>query len=350
MNLPIALVERFPREDYLNQYKTKEASLKAITSDALKLHYEIIDLKKTFIDCTDKVSRSHNKQLNLKLREKEEQLFRLIKFSDYPAMIMAAYPNSIFLDYDRFNEEKENLPKNYSVLLRGISSGKIADYVRSIGNNYYFIETGYLGNYPSDNNKTGRKVYHRIVKNLMQHREVMDVPDDRFKELVKFDPKLEYKGWKNPGSKILIVSPSEKPCKYYGINKDQWVSDTIKEIKKYSDKEIVVREKASRGERTNSTIYEALDNDIFAVVTYNSIAAIEAVGYGIPAFALAPTAAEKMCLNDLSKIESPYYPAEDLVYKWLSSIAYSQFTLTEILTGEAWKLVVENETRPTISC
>jgi hypothetical protein len=65
------------------------------------------------------------------------------------------------------------------VLIRGISSGKIADQVTKRGQDYYFIETGYLGNYRSDNNQTGRKIYHRIVKNAMQHNTIMDVSDDR---------------------------------------------------------------------------------------------------------------------------------------------------------------------------
>jgi hypothetical protein len=41
-------------------------------------------------------------------------------------------------------------------------------------------------------------------------------------------------------------------------------------------------------------------------------------------------------------------PDEDIIYKWLSSIAYSQFSLDEIITGEAWNLVLENADRATI--
>ena len=71
--------------------------------------------------------------------------------------------------------------------------------------------------------------------------------------------------------------------------------------------------------------------------------------YGIPAFGLAPTAADPVCGNDLTQIENPVMPSEDLVYKWLSSIAYSQFSQTEMITGQAWNMVQENDTRPTIS-
>jgi hypothetical protein len=233
--------------------------------------------------------------------------------------------------------------------LRGISSGKIANHVRDKGDDYYFIETGYLGNYRCDNNRTGRKIYHRIVKNAMQHDTIMDVPSDRWNQLVNFNPNLEYKGWKRTGSKILIVLSTDKPFNYYGHDRSKWLEKVIATLKKYTDREIVIREKASRGERTNDTIYDALDNDIYALVTYNSIAAVEAIQYGIPAFALAPTAADPVGNKDLTLIENPNRPSEEVIQRWLHSIAYGQFSLDEIITGSAWRIVLENVQRPTFS-
>jgi hypothetical protein len=77
---------------------------------------------------------------------------------------------------------------------------------------------------------------------------------------------------------------------------------------------------------------------------------VEAIQYGIPAFGLAPTAADPVCSNDLSQIENPRMPNEEVVYRWLCSIAYSQFSLDEILTGQAWQMVLENAQRPTLDC
>jgi hypothetical protein len=91
-----------------------------------------------------------------------------------------------------------------------------------------------------------------------------------------------------------------------------------------------------------------MDNDIYAVVTYNSVAAVEAIQYGIPAFALAPTAADPVGNKDLKLIENPNMPNEDIIQRWLHSIAYSQFSLDEILTGTAWRMVLENAQRPVL--
>jgi hypothetical protein len=183
----------------------------------------------------------------------------------------------------------------------------------------------------------------------MQQSRIMNVPDDRWRELCAFNPKLHYQGWKKPGSKILLIMSTEKPFEYYGTTKDKWVNSTIATLRQHTDREIVIREKASRGERTNDTIYDALDEDIYAVVTYNSIAAVEAIQYGIPALCTAPTAASAVTTDDFTQIENPPKLSEDIIYKWLSSVAYGQFSLDEILTGRAWSLVQENDTRPTFS-
>lgn len=183
----------------------------------------------------------------------------------------------------------------------------------------------------------------------MQHSTIMDVPDDRWQRLVKFNPDLEYRGWRRTGSKILVVLSTEKPFLYYGQDKDAWLKKVVKTLEKHTDREIVFREKASRGERTNATIYDALNDDVYALVTYNSVAAVEAIQAGIPAFALAPTAADPVGNKDLKMIENPNMPDESVIQQWLNSIAYSQFSLDEIITGHAWQMVLENDQRPTFT-
>jgi hypothetical protein len=365
MILPVALVDRWPADEYKRQHDSIESALKHNVTDLLRLRNEVKILKQIeqqwalspipeeylTKEIRNFIKRDGGDQLGQEFIQyiinQDAEFDRCLKFSDYPAMVMAAYPESRFVAKNRFWDLAEDIIKD-PVLIRGISSGKIGKFVQEHGQDYYFIETGYLGNYRCDNNRTGRKVYHRIVKNAMQHSTIMDVPDDRWKALVNFNPALEYKGWRRTGSKILVVLPTEKPFQYYGHDREKWIQKVEKTIKKHSDREIVWRQNASRGERTNDTIYDALDNDIYALVTYNSIATVEAVQHGIPAFGLAPTAADPVCSNSLAQIENPVMPSEDIVYKWLCSIAYSQFSLDELITGQAWEMVLENAHRPTL--
>lgn len=207
---------------------------------------------------------------------------------------------------------------------------------------FYFMDTGYFANYSTPSNPKAFKKWHRIVKNNVQHlSEVQPRPDDRWNRLKTEFPKLNWPGWKKDGKNILIVTPSEKPCKFYEINLQEWLDTTINTLKQYTNRPIVVRNKPeTRIERAQHyTIYDQMDEDVFALVTYNSIAASEAIAYGIPAFTLAPNAASSMCSSDLSKIETPYYPDPEEVHKWCCYLAYGQFHVDELNDGTAWELL-----------
>ena len=225
-----------------------------------------------------------------------------------------------------------------SIVLRGILKHKIMKRCWQDNRTFYYMDTGYFGNERSTDNPNGWKYWHRIVKNNLQHGEIIARPNDRFKKFNKtFSP------WKKSGNKILVAAPDDKPCKFYGITKDQWVAETVAKIKEHTDRPVVVRERApKRIDRiVTDTLQKALDNDVFALVTYNSVAAIESVFHGIPAFTMAPAnAASPVALQDLSKIETPYYADKDKLYAWGCHLAYGQFHTTELRNGQALEMLL----------
>lgn len=224
------------------------------------------------------------------------------------------------------------------IVLRGILKKKIIHQCWEDGRTFYYVDTGYFGNERNLSNPNGWKYWHRVVKNDLQHNEIIDRPDDRFR---KFNKKIH--PWKKDGRKILIAKPDEKPCKFYGIDLDNWLEQTIKTIKQHTDRPIEIRDRAKqRIDRVNSTLEEALADDVFALVTFNSIAATESIFYGIPAFVLAPSnAAGPVASRDLSQIETPYYPDYDKVYKWACHLSYGQFHVDELRNGSAWRIINE---------
>ena len=207
------------------------------------------------------------------------------------------------------------------------------------GRDFYFMDTGYMGNQRGPLNPMGWKFWHRIVKNDLQHDQVIHRPPDRFKKLA-----IPVHRWKKGGRKILIAKPDEKPMKFYNLELEQWLEETIATIKQYTDRPIEVRERVkSRTDRmiTNS-LKEALDEDVHALVTFNSNAATEAVLYGYPAFTLCSThAAKSVTEQDLSKIETPYYPDLQQVEAWAHHLAYCQFHVSELKDGSAWRMLNE---------
>jgi hypothetical protein len=211
---------------------------------------------------------------------------------------------------------------------------------------FYYLDTGYFGNFVSPGNPSGKKQFHRIVKNDLQKHWLEKYPNDRWQEICKIDPRYQWQGWKKQGNKILIIVPNRKSCVFYGYDTDPyingekpWLMNTIETIKKHTDMEIVIREKGSRSARQHHSIFNALDEGIFATVTFNSIAALESVIYGIPSFVTVPCAASPLALTDLSQITKPFYPNESLVQQHCASLAYGQFTGEEISNGTAWKIL-----------
>ena len=229
---------------------------------------------------------------------------------------------------------------NKSLVVRGVTSKSEVDHCVKNHRDFYYIDTGYFGNFPSKGNPGGKKRYHRIVKNENQHTEIIDHPPDRWTTLLEEDDRLKWRGWKNYDKKILLVMPNPKACRYYNYDYDRWVSETEQEIKKYCDLPVEVRVKGSRSYRNiEYSIYDAFDTGVYATVAFNSIAALESVLYGIPAFVAVPCAASPLASNDLRNLLSPFRPDKDLIDRHCKGLAYGQFTLDEIETGHAWKIL-----------
>jgi len=244
----------------------------------------------------------------------------------------------VFGSKGKFTTDPEE--KDKPLVVRGVIKKDHVNRCIDINRDFYYIDTGYVGNFPSPGNPSGKKVWHRVVKNENQLSTIRNVPSDRWDALAKQDPRLTWKGWKNYNKKILLVMPNPKACKYYNFDYDTWVAETEQKIKQYSDLPVEVRIKGARSERNKGyTIYDAFDSGVYATVAFNSIAALESVLYGIPAFVSVPCAASPLASTDLSQLSNPYKPDQQTILKQCYNIAYGQFTIQEIESGKAVELI-----------
>ena len=229
---------------------------------------------------------------------------------------------------------------NAPLVLRGIMKHKIIKRCWKDHRQFYYMDSGYLGNRPHPNNPHGWKFWHRIVPNNLQHNTVIDRPADRLERL-----HVNIRSRQPSGKDILIVAPDEKPCTFYGITLNEWLKTTIETIKQYTDRPVRMRERpVSRLDRKTQQPGEWLNN-VHAVVTFNSTAATEAVLAGVPVFVTAPAAnaATPVGNLDLSKIETPWFPDEDQVHKWACHLAYGQFHTKELANGTAAAILKETQ-------
>lgn len=220
------------------------------------------------------------------------------------------------------------------IFMRSILKYKLMNRCKADSRDFYYVDSGYFGNQVSSENPNRWKLWHRIVLNNLQHTGFYSFPDDR---LVKTN--ISIKPWNKTGRSILIAAPDEKPCKCYGIELDQWINETVTTIKKFTDRPIVVRQRnRSRHNRVISNSFVDAIRDVFAVVTYNSAAGVEAVLNGIPVFTLAPIhAASAVASQDLTKIETPFYP--EFVREWACYLSYCQFHVSELRSGKAIEML-----------
>ena len=191
-------------------------------------------------------------------------------------------------------------------------------------NNFYYMDHGYFNQSKRifNNNKTeilNLDGYFRIVFNNFIHDGEGDFPNDRFNKL-----NLKISDHTKSGSYIVISEPSESMKKLYNVL--NWSEDTKKIIKKFSDRKIILHNKYSK-----KPLNELLKN-AWAFVSLQSTAGFNAMLDGVPAYFTENTLKN---INNIEDIENP-----TINYKIFNNLAYGQWTLKEMASGEAWEHIV----------
>jgi hypothetical protein len=198
--------------------------------------------------------------------------------------------------------------------------------VQKIDNRYpmWFIDSGYT-NFLETNKK-----WHRLVRNHIHHDQMFEAPVDRLSNFTSFP-----QPWRQSGEKILIIEPGPFAASIFHVDLKTWKYDVERELKKYTDKKIVFREKAEKKIRT-SLVEELNNEDYYCVVNINSNAATEAIWSGIPVITLdrhITTPVSRSKLSDINNLARPH------LARWLCAVSYSQFTKDELYDGTAIKIV-----------
>jgi hypothetical protein len=191
-------------------------------------------------------------------------------------------------------------------------------------NPFWFIDSGYT-NFIETNKK-----WHRLIKNHIHVSEYFDAPVDRLGIFKTFPQR-----WREGGDKILVIEPGPFAAGIFHIDIESWKTNIEKELKKYTDKQIVFREKVPK--KTRPQLYEELCNeDYYCVVNINSNAATEAVWAGVPVITLDKHITNPIARNTLSDINNLLRPN---IANWLCMLSYSQFTYEELIDGTATSII-----------
>ena len=198
--------------------------------------------------------------------------------------------------------------------------------ISKIDNNFpfWFIDSGYT------NFLETSKKWHRLERNHLHYGNFFEAPVDRLGIFKTFP-----RPWREDGEKILIIEPGSFAAGIFHVDLLTWKYNVEAELRKYTDKPIIFREKAQKRVRAN--LYRELcDEDYYCVININSNAATEALWAGIPAITLDRHITNPVTRNQLSDINNLLRPN---LATWLCMLSYSQWTYDELINGTAVRLV-----------
>jgi hypothetical protein len=217
---------------------------------------------------------------------------------------------------------------------------RILDEYRQVGTPTVFFDLGYFGRKGDPHPD-----FHRVAINGYQPTAYFQNdkrPPGRF-EL--FNRPIQ--PWRTTGEEILVAGMSDRAARVWGLgDATEHAASMIAEVRKYTDRPITYRPKPSWGGAvpipgtrfSNGTL--DLQKDLaraWAVVTYRSNVAIDALIAGVPCFVLGDNPACVMSHNDLSRIEDPLRLSDPARLQFCADLAYCQFSLRELRSGQAWK-------------
>lgn len=252
-----------------------------------------------------------------------EKIFELYKKSPYKNFVKGTGftldPSAKMMRRKEFNSYKED------ALIRN-TVGNEELLVTKVDNNYpmWFIDSGYT------NFLEPSKKWHRLVRNHLHYGDYFDAPAYRLENFVKFPVP-----WRKTGDKIYIIEPGPFAAGIFHCDLKTWKYDVEAELRKYTDKKIVFREKKPLRERTR-LFDELLNDDYYCVISINSNAATEAIWAGIPAITMGRHITNPVTKSKLSDINDLYYGS---LGSWLCMLSYSQFTKEELMNGTAHRII-----------
>ena len=187
--------------------------------------------------------------------------------------------------------------------------------------NFYYIDHGYLSSSKRSFNKGATVIdnldgYFRVVHNDFIGFKLKEFDNKRLDML-----NLKFKEKRKSGEYIILSEPSAHLISYFNLN--NWVSNTVEEIKKHTDRKIFLHNK------TSTIPIDLLLEKAWAFVSFQSTAGFKSMLRGVPAHF---TYDSLKSINAIEEIEFG-----KINHNLFTTLSYSQWTLNEFYSGEAWE-------------
>jgi len=177
-----------------------------------------------------------------------------------------------------------------------------------------------------------------------------DVDSSRWQSISK-SLGISLKPYRSSGNHILICLQRHGGWSMRGLSVVDWLNQTIADIRKYSQRPILVRahpgdkkiRKILQVRHPNATLSlkQNLKDDLknaWATVVYNSSPSVASVIEGVPAFLTDPhpeySQSCEVANLDISRIENPELKERQ---HWVERLSMCHWNFDELRSGEAWQ-------------
>ena len=193
---------------------------------------------------------------------------------------------------------------------------------------YYFDHAYYFKEQKHGINPIFKDRIYRLTKNALSLNYIDKLDESDYNRLKKFREKITIKDWQLTGTYIVVLPPSQFMKNYYGLGDTTWEDEVKNILRRSTDREVRFRLKTSK-----VPFMEEIKG-AWAVISFQTTAAVDAVLAGVPSFCDKISCALPVSKRDLFEIEKPLY-AENRS-EWIDSLLANQYTLTELRNGFAW--------------
>lgn len=190
-------------------------------------------------------------------------------------------------------------------IIVGINDDKARDAIKA-KEDFIYIDHAYF-------DRGWERGNFRAVRGEVHLNKIVDRPKDRLKKYgVLIEP------WRKTGREIIIVPPSERQQALY--ENEHWLLKTESKLCQITDRPVVVKNQ-------KTTKMRDFCIDAWAVVTYASVAGVEAALLGIPVFSTTRCPSWPINAGTLEQIETPEY--SDARLEWACSLSYATWNVRE---------------------
>lgn len=152
-----------------------------------------------------------------------------------------------------------------------------------------------------------------------------------------------------PDSTVIYAGSSQKYCDWHGLgDANDYAESVIRACRKWTGRrKILYRPKPTwpgfREIPGTTLAREGALTDLLGtchvLVTHGSSAAVDAIVYGVPAITLGDCAASPVAGHHPAFCKVPIWPSDHNREHWLANLAWWQWTVDEMASGQAWEFL-----------